>query len=210
MKKILIALITVLLCFPAVKVNAAAAAVREVGVYLYHDYTDCVFMINWENTERKAVVEVRNPEGVMMNANPQSTTYSEGQAYVSVGTAKSGYWIVNVRGSNLGTINVSGGSINSTATQHNIIQSFSAEFSNGYVNFKWNAVTDRQNTVNVSIYAVQGANYYRRRSVWHDYDVNKNGAASISADDLSTGLYFFTIEVYDGNSQYTLSTDEPL
>lgn len=207
MKKLLIVLITALLCFPAVTVNVAAAT-RTVVVYLYQNYTDCVFMVSWENAEQKAAVEVRDPNGATV---PQTITYSKGQAYVDVGAAGSGYWTIDVEGNNLGTINVSGGNKNATGAQYNIIRSFDVDFSNGLINFKWN-VDAKQNTVNISINAAQSKNsdYYSRRSIWNDYSADRNGSTSVSADELKTGLYFFNIEVYNGNSQYTLSTDEPI
>ncbi|NLZ45172.1 MAG: hypothetical protein GX896_00600 [Clostridiales bacterium] len=83
--------------------------------------------------------------------------------------------------------------------------------SNGYINFKWNVVTE-QDTINVSINAYQD-NYYNNRggaNIWKDSSAIKSGTASVSVDDLKTGLYSFTIQVYDGNMQYTLSTEEPL
>jgi hypothetical protein len=43
-----------------------------------------------------------------------------------------------------------------------------------------------------------------------DYSAGKNGDKSVSVDDLQTGLYRFTIQAYDGNAQYSLTTDEPL
>lgn len=210
MKKVIgfLLIIASLFCFFEIKVSAAADGdtQRRLRIYLYEEYNDCVFFINWENKEQEAVVKVKSPDDVIVNTDPQSTEYGKGFAMVNVGAAKSGYWTIVVTGSNLGTINVSGGSKSSISTQHNIIQSFNAEFVNDRINFKWNVATE-QDTVSVNINAVGRYSHY---TIWNDYDTIKNGTASISADKLSTGLYFFNIEVYDGNSQYTLSINEPI
>jgi hypothetical protein len=206
MKKFFLTLLFLLALAPAFPANAAA--VREISVYLHRDYADCVFLISWENVSQTAAIQIKDPDGTTIDAAAQNAEFGKGRVIVNVGAAKSGYWIVYATGDSLGTINVSGGSKSSAAAQYNAILSFDAEISGGYVNFKWN-VAAAQDTINVTINAAQGGNY-GNRTVWSDYSASKSGAASVSADDLQTGLYRFTIQAYDGNGQYTLSSNEPL
>lgn len=207
MKRIIMAILIVLAFAPAINAHAEGA-VREARIYLYHDYTDCIFLVSWENAEQSATIQIKGPDGTVVNANENNTEFGKSRANVSVGTANSGYWTVYVTGENLGAINVSGGSKNSAAAQYNAIQSFDAEVSGGYINFKWNVITE-QDAINVNINATQGENY-GNHTVWNDYSASRSGTASVSADELQTGLYSFTIQVYDGKAQYTLSTDKPL
>jgi len=215
MRRIIIAMLLILAFTPAITVHAESTT-REVKVYLYHDYTDCVFLVSWADAEQTAAIQIKDPDGVVIDANTANTDFGNGQASVSVGTAKSGYWYVLVTGENLGTINISGGSKNAMSSQYNAIQSFDAEVSGGYINFKWN-VTAEQDTINITINASQGSSYsssysgsYGSRTIWNDYSAASNGTASVSSDELQTGLYSFTIQVFDGEGQYTLSIDEPL
>lgn len=186
----------------------AAGTPRDVSVYLYRDYTDCVFFVGWENASQSAAVQIKNPDGGIIDANSQNTVFGNGKATVNAGSAKSGYWTITVTGENLGTISVSGGSKNGTSAQDNAIQSFSADVAGGYINFKWD-VAANTDTINVSINATQGDSY-GNRSLWTDYSASKNGSASVSVDELQTGLYNFSIQAYDGNGQYTLTTEEPV
>lgn len=206
MKKLIIALLLIILLIPVLPVNAATTT-REVRVYLYHEYPDCVFFINWSDINQMATVQIESPDGTITDSNSQNTVFSKGGATVSVGRAKSGYWTVYVTGENFGSISISGGNKNTSSTQYNAIQSFDAEIANGYIKFKWNVVA-AQDEINVSITATQSDN--NNRSIWNSYSANKNGNTSVSVDDLQTGLYSFTIQAYDGNAQYTLTTDEPL
>ena len=211
MRRIIIAMLLILAFTPAITVHAESTT-REVKVYLYHDYTDCVFLVSWADAEQTAAIQIKDPDGVVIDANTANTDFGNGQASISVGTAKSGYWYVLVTGENLGTINISGGSKNAMSSQYNAIQSFDAEVSGGYINFKWN-VTAEQDTINITINASQGSSYsgsYGSRTIWNDYSAASNGTTSVSSDELQTGLYSFTIQVFDGEGQYTLSIDEPL
>ncbi|MDR1210331.1 MAG: hypothetical protein LBK41_08500 [Clostridiales bacterium] len=200
------ALLTALAFTPIITANAESAA-REVSVYLYRDYADCVFLVSWENAKQNAVVKIKDPDGAEIETNERNAEYRKGGMSVSVGPAKSGYWTVYVTGESLGAINISGGS-KSSAAQYNAVRSFDAEASGGYINFKWD-VTAERDTVNVTINAA-GFGDYGSRAVWNDYSASGRGAASVSADELLTGLYSFSIQVYDGNEQYTLSADEPI
>lgn len=207
MKKIIMAILIFLVFTPTIIVHAEDAT-REVRVYLYRDYTDCVFLVSWENVEKSATIQVKDTDGKVVDANAQNAEFGKGRASISVGTAKSGYWTVYVTGESLGTINVSGGSKNSATVQYNAIQSFDAEVSGGYINFKWNVIAE-QDTIKVAINVTQGEKY-GEDTLWNDYYASKSGATSVSVDELLTGLYSFTIQVYDGKGQYTLSTDKPL
>jgi hypothetical protein len=165
---------------------SAFAATREVSVYLYRDYADCVFFVSWQNAEQSATIKIKAPDDAIIDATAQNADFGKGRATVSVGNAGSGYWTVFVDGDNLGTISVSGGSKNTASTQYNAVQSFSADVANGYINFEWSAIAE-QDTINVSISATQGGNN-GSRTVYSDYSASKSGTASVSADDLQTGL----------------------
>lgn len=203
MKKAIMLLLIILFITPALPVSAAT---REISVYLYRDYPDCVFFVSWENADKTANIQIKSPDGTITNANSQNTAYSRGGAVVSVGNAASGYWTVSVTGENLGGVSVSGGNQNTAAVQNNAIQKFEADISGGDINFKWNVAT-KENEINILITAAQGES---SRTVWNDYSAQKNGRTSVSVDEFQTGLYRFTLQVYDGFAQYALTTDEPL
>jgi hypothetical protein len=206
MKKIMFALLLALLFIPTMSAQAAAPS-REVRVYLYRDYADCVFLVSWANAAQEATVQIKDPDGNIMEATAQNAAFGKGHVSVPVGAAESGYWTVYVAGEDLGTIHVSGGSSHA-ATAYNAIQSFDATVNENSIDFKWTVLAE-QDTINVSITASQGSSY-GHYTVWNDYSASKNGSASVSTDAMQTGLYAFTLQVYDGNSQHTLSTDAPI
>lgn len=205
-KKLVVAMLIVLTFVPIVDV--CAANTREVSVYLYRDYPDCVFFVSWENADQPASISIKTPGGTMIQANDQNAEFGKGKALINVGTANSGYWKVYVTGEDLGMISVSGGSKNSASSQYNAIRSFEADVSDGYINFKWDVITEND-TVSLYINATQGG-YYGTYTLWQDYSASRSGSASVSTDKLQTGLYRFTIQVYDGRGNYTLSTEKPL
>nr|WP_296487174.1 hypothetical protein [uncultured Acetatifactor sp.] len=187
----------------------ASAAVREVEVYLYQEYADCIFFVSWQNADQPASVRITAPDGTEIAATEENSEFGRGRVEVNVGTAVSGYWRVSVDGDGLGTISVNGGSRKDTSVQHNAIQSFTAEMAeDGNIRLGWD-VAAGQDTVNLSVAAVQGASN-GSRTVYQDYSVSRTGTVTVSADNLPTGLYRFNIQVYDGSGQYTLTTEDAL
>lgn len=187
----------------------ASAAVREVQVYLYQEYEDCVFFVSWQNAEQPASVRITAPDGTEIAATEENSDFDRGRVDVNVGNAGSGYWKVSVEGEALGTISVNGGSRRNTSVQYNAIQSFTAEMvEDGSIRLEWD-VAAQQDTVNLSISAVQGASN-GSFTVYQDYSVSRTGTVTVSTDSLQPGLYRFNIQVYDGAGQYTLTTEEPL
>ncbi len=206
MKRVVIAIIIAFMLLPVI--NANAENTREIRVYLYREYPECVFYISWENAEQTAAIQIKKPDGTIIDADDQNTEFGKGRAIVSVGASQSGYWMVYVTGEGLGTIGVTGGNKYSAAAQYNAIQGFEAEAKDGLLYFKWDAIAERD-TINVTITATQGE-YGDRVTLWYDYSAQKSGTVSISPDQVQTGLYRFTLQVYDGKAHYTLSTDEAL
>lgn len=196
-------LLFLILFAPLARVSAAE---QEINIYLYYDYTDCVFIIHWENTEQPAKIRLQSPDGQEIIATEENTDFGNGRAMVSVGNAPSGYWTVFVEGRNLGIINISGGSRHKLAEQENAIQSFSANVEGDRIKFAWEVVAETD-TVNVSIQAVKGEGI-REQSLYSDYSARKNGTAEVFTEELQTGLYTFRLEVHDGSAQYMLSTEE--
>lgn len=187
----------------------ASAAVREVEVYLYQEYEDCVFLVSWQNSEQSASVRIMAPDGTEIAATEENSEFGRGRVDVNVGSAGSGYWRVLVEGDALGTISVNGGNRKNTYVLQNAIQSFTAETAEkGSIRFTWDVAAE-QDTVNLYIAAMQGE-FNGSRTVYQDYSVSGTGTVVVSADSLPTGLYRFTIQVYDGSGQYTLTTEEPL
>ena len=208
MRKSIVVWLFLLILLPVIP--AEAEGIREVRTYLYREYTDCVFLVSWENREQEAAVELTSSDGTVIVADASNAVFGEGNVSVTVENAQSGYWTVRLTGESLGAVSVSGGSRTSGAVRYNAVQSFDVDISGGYVHFKWNVLSE-QDTVNVNISAWQGEESdYGSRTVWSDYSADRNGEASVSADDLATGLYHFSIQVYDGTGQYTLSTEEAL
>lgn len=208
MKRYIFAWLFLLTLLPVIP--AAAEGSREVSTYLYREYTDCVFLVNWENKAQEAIVEITAPDGRVIIADDSNAEFGEGSVSVSVGNAESGYWIVRATGDALGAVSVSGGSRASRAAQYNAIQSFDVQVSGGYIHFKWDVISE-QDEVNVVLNAWQGENGNSgSRMLWSDYSAPKSGSTSVSADELTTGLYQFSIQAYDGTGQYTLSTEEAL
>ncbi|MCI8800125.1 MAG: hypothetical protein HFH88_09965 [Lachnospiraceae bacterium] len=187
----------------------ASAAVREVEVYLYQEYADCVFFVSWQNAQQPASVTITAPDGTEIAATEENSEFGRGRVDVNVGNAGSGYWRVLVEGDALGIISVNGGNRKDTSVQYNAVQSFTAEMAeDGSIRLGWDVAVE-QDTVNLSVAAVQGVSN-GSRTVYQDYSVSKTGTVAVSADNLPTGLYRFNIQVYDGSGQYTLTTEEPL
>ncbi len=75
----------------------ASAAVREVEVYLYQEYADCIFFVSWQNADQPASVRITAPDGTEIAATEENSEFGRGRVEVNVGTAVSGYWRVSVR-----------------------------------------------------------------------------------------------------------------
>ena len=105
----------------------ASAAVREVEVYLYQEYADCVFFVSWQNAQQPASVTITAPDGTEIAATEENSEFGRGRVDVNVGNAGSGYWRVLVEGDALGIISVNGGNRKDTSVQYNAVQSFTAE-----------------------------------------------------------------------------------
>ncbi|MDR3120450.1 MAG: hypothetical protein LBU58_03830 [Clostridiales bacterium] len=208
MKKALLALLSVIAVGLFALVGHAAGTPRDVNVYLFDDYPDCVFFVIWENTDQSATVQIKDPEGAVTFADAKNTVFGSGRATVSLGSVKSGFWIVTVTGEDLGAIGVSGGDKSGVASQYNAIQSFSADVADGSIHFKWDVTADADQ-INVSISATQGG-VSGSRSLWSDYAADKNGTIDVFVDELKTGLYSFGIQAFDGSNQYTQTTEGPL
>lgn len=208
MKKWTLSALLVLTFFCLLPIKASAA-VREVQVYLYQEYADCIFFVSWQNADQPASVKIISPDGTEIAATEENSEFGRGRVDVNVGHAGSGYWRVSVEGDGLGTISVNGGNKKDTSVRYNAIQSFTAEtVEDGSIRLGWDVAAE-QDTVNLSVEAVQGA-LNGSRTVYQDYSVAGTGTAAVSTDNLPTGLYRFTIQVYDGVGQYTLTTEEPL
>lgn len=207
-KGLLLVVLTIISMGAVIAEVYAEETSREVRVYLHRDYADCVFFVSWENKSQSAVVQIKDPDGAEVPITDQNTVYQSGQAAVNVIDAKSGYWIVTVTGENLGSITISGGDKDGTAAQYNAIQQFAAEVSDTDIHFNW-MIAAETDTVNVSIEATQGGSN-KNLALWNDYSASKEGDVSVSVDALPTGIYSFRIHVYDGGTQYTLATEEPI
>lgn len=203
-KNILILILFSVLFLPSIA--QAEGQSREISIYLYRDYRDCVFLIGWDNSGQTADIQITGPDGVVIDADGRNAVFEKGRVSVSVGDAQSGYWTVTVKGEDLGVISVSGGS-GRYAGRENAIRSFNAAVEDGYLTFSWDVAAE-QDTVTVSIRSDQGNS--GSRIIWDSYSAEKIGSARVPADQFQTGLYRFTLQVYDGSAWHSLSTEEPV
>lgn len=206
MKKFILSLILIMLLMPSV-IASAETTTREIRINLYEDYSDCVINISWENIGKKASVRIENSDKQTVPVTSANTQYGDGSIIVDVGKASSGYWTIYVTGEDLGIINVTGGEKYSKTVEENAIKNFEAEVTDNNIVFNWEIVSATDD-IDVSIrYSTSG---YSNYSLWYDYSAAKKGSVKVPLDDMYTGLYNFTIEVYDGNKEYFLSIPEPL
>lgn len=205
MKKFIISLLLIMFLAPSMIVSAETAA-REIQVYLYEDYSDCVINISWENSANKASVRIQNSDDKAVRISDANTHYGKGSISVDVGKAESGYWTVFVTGNDLGIINVSGGEKYNQNNKPNAIRSFEANVTDNDLVFNW-LVLSAESDIDVTVrYMSNGYNY----TLWSDYHAAKNGSAKIPLDELYTGLYNFSIEVYADGNDYTMSIPDAM
>lgn len=187
--------------------TTCAADVCELRVYLYRDYTDCVFYIRWTNSEQAAAVCLTAPDGSVTEADAHNSVSALGQLEVSVGFAASGYWTVSLEGESLGTVSVGGGERKQSAAAP-LIRGFTAEQHNGQLQFMWETAAT-QDTISASVKAVGGTSA-KEWLLWNGYDAHRADTVSVPVTELQTGLYFFLLEIFDGQSHAALRTAEPL
>lgn len=89
------------------------AETKELNVDINSDYTNAVFYITWENSDKTATVEIQSPDGKKFDSKstPDNVYEAEGEAIIRVGQPVKGSWNVKVTGDNLGKIEVSVGQL---------------------------------------------------------------------------------------------------
>ncbi|MDR1640851.1 MAG: hypothetical protein LBT59_14235 [Clostridiales bacterium] len=203
--KRLIALSLLALAFMAQFAYAAPAtsSSREIRVYLHTEYPDCVFFIKWENADKQASAVLTDPDGTVFPLTNENTTYGKGSIAISAGAAKRGYWNVTLTGDGLGAASVSGGGKFQGGGE---IKSFNAEVVGENLNFDWD-IEALLDSFAVTIYYNQGA---QNTTVYNSNKAPKKGSASVALNNIITGLYNFTIQIFDGNRQQSLSIGTPI
>ena len=206
MKKIIFFLTIFLLFFCGISADVyAVSETDEIYVFLRQDYNDCVFFINWENTEKPASIRLESPDGKTIMANSSNTVYYRGGAEIKVKKAESGGWSVYVTGNDLGAICVSGGNA-SSSNQENRINSFDAQLNGNSVKFSWD-INSARNNVSINISSTCND---RQTTVLWDYTAKSKDYIDIPIDQLQTGFCRFTLYYSYNDQEYSLTTDELL
>lgn len=205
MRKFIAFLLTALLLMPSV-LAFAEETTREVSIYLYSDYENCTINVSWENTDKTADVVIKSKNGQTIAATPENSVSYPGGIIIKAGKVEKGRLAAQVKGDNLGTIFINGGSESSTPTE-NIITAFSVEDNENCVDFKWNVNSEKDKVaLKIGYYTNASGNIYY---LYTDYSADINGTASVLKRNLKTGLYNFIIEVNDSDF-YTLSFDKTM
>ncbi len=205
MKKVIV-LIAALLT--SVIISAVAFAEdADIRVYLGRDAKNGVFIISWTNTEESALVELSGPNGETVSANESNSVFEPGRITMKVSDAKRGYWNVLVSGNNLGSISVTGGSLDgvSSGSEEGIVKDFKADYKDGKINFSWNTESSEE-SISLTVY-LNGPNGQDR--IYSDNDAPRSGSGSVDVSSYNTGIYKVSAEVYSGGETKTVTEKNP-
>ncbi len=188
--------------------SMAFAEEAAIRVYLGRDAGNGVFIISWANSEEPAVVELTGPNGEKIAANESNSVFETGRITMKVPDVKRGYWNVLVSGEGLGSISVTGGSldgISSGSEDEDTSGKFSASYDNGKIEFNWNIETD-EDEIGLSVY-LYGANGSDR--IYNDYDAPRTGTGTVDVSSYNTGIYKVRAEVYTGGKTEKIIEKDP-
>ncbi len=192
MKKLIGAILSILILAAALKTVALAAS-KPVDINLGENLQNCVFTIQWENTEQTAEVEIVSPSGDKFGTlvTPDRVTVSEGRLYINVGNASAGKWIVNITAQKLGKVDIWAGELPGSMT----IDLFKVEVlpDSGY-RAVWN-VSDCPEDIYVEIYADKDIEGYDGEKVVYTAS-EPTGETTFQLSSLENGTYFFYIKVF--------------
>lgn len=210
MKKIIFGLIFSSLLFTCLAFPKAFAAEisHDVDLYISEDYNNCVLFVNWENTKEKASVSIEDPDGKKISVTSNNSVTLNGGVKVNVGKAKSGWWIVHVKGNNIGSVTVSGGNEADFDSENNPIKEFTAELLDDSVKFSWD-ITSSESEAVINIYTLYNNDY--NYNIVYELSCKKKDSIEVPLSDIQiTGYNNFVITSYINGSNYEKRTQEPI
>jgi hypothetical protein len=192
-KAITIVAVTLLLSLLAATVYAEE---RSAQIDIRKDIQNCVFQINWENTNASATVVLKSPDGKEYGKEATPEVYSEmiGSVAIFVGTAKAGRWHVTVTGDSLGKITASGGELPEYIKITNFVVT---KKDNDIIVISWET-KDAVGAISFSVFADKD-NSGRNGVQVASFSDAPQGSREISINNLSTGEYYFYLRAEDGN-----------
>lgn len=182
-----------ILIFMVAQNTMVLGASKPVEITLSEGLTNCVFTIEWENTEQTAEIEIVSPTGDRFGTllTPERSTITEGRIYINVGDAPAGTWVVNITAQKLGKVDIWAGELPGSMN----IDLFTVEaLQDGSYKATWN-VSDCPENLLIEIYADKDREGYNGVKV--AYTSSKpTGDTTFQLYNLENGSYFFYIKVF--------------
>jgi hypothetical protein len=186
--------------------TVALGASKPVELQITEEIKNCVFTIEWENTQQKAQVEIVSPTGEKFGTEltPERTTVMEGAIYINVGTAPAGTWVVNITAEKLGKVDIWASELPGSMN----IDAFKVEKqSDGSYKATW-SVSDCPENIQAEIYADRDRSGYDGVLVARTGS-NSSGETTFWLNNLENGPYYFCIKVflYQGPFSYAYAKE---
>ncbi len=168
-----------------------SAAGNTVTLHLEQTKQDVVFQIMWENREQEAEIEILSPSGEKFGnkLTPNTTSETEGNVMVNVGPGTEGDWKVNLRGTGLGEVTVSAG----TMPDNLQIDDFQVQENSNSYRFNWKISGSSQDKLKIGLYADTDGSGYDGTCL-NEFEGDTSGSAEVRKEKVNNGVCFFYIK----------------